>query len=52
MFAVWLILVVWNLSARHIGDLGNIVFLLVISVPLAMSGAEAAFSRRRAFRNE
>jgi len=52
MFAVWLLLVVRNLSARHIGDLGNIGFLILISVPLSMSGAEAAFYRRHAFRNE
>ena len=52
MFAVWLVLVAWSLSAQHIGDLGNLLFLLVIAVPLAMSGAEAAFYRRHAFRNE
>jgi hypothetical protein len=52
MFAVWLLLVSWNLSAPHIGDLGNLVFLVHISVPLSMSGAEAAFYRRHAFRNE
>jgi len=52
MFAVWLLLVAWGLSAPQIGDLGNVLFLILISVPLSMSGAEAAFYRRHAFRNE
>lgn len=45
-------MVIWNLSARYIGDLGNLLFLLVIAVPVAMSGLEGACYRRHAFRNE
>jgi hypothetical protein len=52
MFGVWLLLVIWNLSARYIGDLGNLLFLIVIAVPVAMSGVEGTFYRRHAFRNE
>jgi len=52
MLGVWLLLMAWNLSARHIGDLGNLLFLFAIAVPVLMSGAEGAFYRRHAFRNE
>jgi hypothetical protein len=50
MFGVWLLLVIWNLSAGYIGDLGNLLFLFIIAVPVAMSGVEGACYRRHAFR--
>lgn len=52
MLAVWLLLVLWQWSAVRVGPLGNLAFVLVVSVPLAMSGIEAAFYRRHAFREQ
>lgn len=43
MLVVWLLLLAWNLSARHIGELGNLLFLLAVAAPMAMSGAEGRF---------
>ncbi len=52
MLAVWVVLLLWQFSARHLGDLGGLAFLLVLALPVAMSGAEWAFCRRHAFRSE
>ncbi|ESQ15076.1 MAG: hypothetical protein N838_09835 [Thiohalocapsa sp. PB-PSB1] len=52
MLAVWSTLIGWNYSAPHIGVLGNLAFLLVIAVPLVMSGSEVVFYRRYAYRHE
>lgn len=52
MLAVWLLLLVWQRVAVLIGEVGNLVFLLLVTVPLAMSGIEAAFYRRHAFREQ
>lgn len=52
MLAVWLVLLAWHLTAARVGLIGAVLFLLVLALPLAMSGAEAALYRRHAFRNE
>ena len=52
MLAVWVVLLAWHLSAGALGVAGNLLFLLLIAVPLTMSGAEAAFYKRHAFRNQ
>jgi hypothetical protein len=50
MLAVWLVLLAWHLGARAAGGFGSLFFLLLIALPLAMSGAEAALYKRHAFR--
>lgn len=52
MLAVWMALLVWQLSARHTGDLGVLLFLLLLAIPLTMSGVEWASCRRDAFRRQ
>jgi len=52
MLAVWLVLVIWSAVAQQVGIAGNLAFLLIISVPVAMSGAERSFCRRHALRAE
>jgi len=52
MLAVWAALLAWQLTAADIGVAGSVLFAALITLPLAMSGLEAAFYRRHAFRNE
>jgi hypothetical protein len=52
MMGVWLLLLSWGLGADLIGPAGHLLSLLLIAVPLAMSGAEAVFYKRHAFRNQ
>ncbi|WP_295882132.1 hypothetical protein [uncultured Thiohalocapsa sp.] len=52
MLAVWTVLLVWQLSAPHLGGLGLLVFLLLLAWPISMAGAESVFCRRHAFRSE
>jgi hypothetical protein len=52
MLLVWLLLLLWFLSAERIGPAGALVFLVLLAVPVTMSGTEAAFCRRYAFRSE
>ncbi len=52
MLMVWLVLLAWHVAGPHIGLLGNALFVLVITVPMILSGAEIAFYRRYAFCRE
>jgi len=52
MLAVWGVLLLWQLGARQLGDLGVLVFLLLLGLPVAMSGTEWAFCRRHACRGQ
>ncbi|MCG6942573.1 MAG: hypothetical protein LJE69_15140 [Thiohalocapsa sp.] len=52
MLAVWLVLLLWQLSAQHAGDLGALAFLLVLGLSVTLSGAEWALCRRHAFRSQ
>jgi hypothetical protein len=52
MALVWLVLLAWHIAGPHIGWVGNALFVILISIPVAMSGAETAFYRRHAFRRE
>lgn len=52
MLAVWVVLLVWQLSAPHLGGPGVMLFVLLLALPVTMSGAEWAFCRRHAFRRE
>lgn len=52
MLMVWLLLIGWHITGPYIGLLGNALLVLVLTVPMTMSGAEIAFYRRYAFRRE
>ncbi|WP_058555840.1 hypothetical protein [Thiohalocapsa sp. ML1] len=52
MLTVWCVLLLWQLSAFGVGGVGALAFLLLLALPVTMSGAEAAFCRRHAFRSE
>jgi hypothetical protein len=52
MLAVWVVLLVWQLSAPHLGAAGVTLFVLLLALPVTMSGAEWVFCRRQAFRRE
>jgi hypothetical protein len=52
MLAVWLVLLMWQLSAPHLGGPGVTLFALLLALPVTMSGAEWALCRRHAFRRE
>ena len=52
MLAVWGVLLAWHINARSLDGIGSLLFCLAIAVPLAMSGAEAAFYKRHAFRSQ
>lgn len=52
MLAVWVILLMWQLSAPHLSGPGVALFALLLAVPVSMSGAEWALCRRHAFRRE
>ncbi len=52
LLLVWLVLLVWQQAAFHAGDPALPLFLVALSIPVAMAGAEQVFCRRHAFRNE
>lgn len=52
MLLIWALLLGWQISAPHLGDVGIALFLFLLVAPVTMSGAEVAFGRRYAFRSE